>query len=191
VAAGLGMDKIKFPSILIVIVSAILLIILPLNFDVGNTIDKNMSARNMYEQIKQIPDGSVVFNYCENTKGEFSVGGREQRGIIYYNKLENKHLIPINLDFFIRREAVIAGKTISSWNDQILKDQGLNIPDTVITDEEEKDLTTEQKRKLCIDNMEALVEANPEREFYFTKNINDEVGGNYEFGRRLVKWSDR
>jgi len=49
-------------------------------------------------------------------------------------------------------------------------------------------LTREQWRELVLENMRRLKEANPDRKFYITKTISDEIGNNYNFSRRLVEW---
>jgi hypothetical protein len=58
-------------------------------FDIGRTIDKNMSASNLYyNEFTKIPDGSIFMpNYCSDWEAIFK-----------YNKDYNKNIIPVSID---------------------------------------------------------------------------------------------
>lgn len=187
VAAGLGMDKFKLHPSIVLVASGILLLVFPLSFDIGNTLDKELSAQNMYRQIEQIPDGSVVFGYCEDTQGNATVGGREQVGIMYYDKLNNKHIVPLNTGWLINTDTV-GDKSISEWSKETLEKFGLIVPELAVKKNMDEKLTREEWKSLILGNMQRLKDANPERKFYITKTISDETGSNYIFARKLVEW---
>jgi len=187
VAAGLGLNRFKLHPSVILVISGVLLLIFPLSFDIGNTLDKDLSAYNMYQQIEKIPDGSVVFGYCEDTQGNQSVGGREQVGIMYYDRLKGKNIIPLNTSWLANTD-VVGDKSISEWTKSTLRSFGLITPEMVVVENMDEKLTREQWRELVLENMRRLKEANPDRKFYITKTISDEIGNNYNFSRRLVEW---
>jgi hypothetical protein len=187
VAAGLGLNKFKLHPSMILFVSGVLLLIFPLSFDIGNTLDKELSAYNMYKQIEQIPDRSVVFGYCENLDGKQTVGGREQVGIMYYDRLHNKSIVPLNTGWLVNTDKV-GDKSVSEWNKKTLESFGLIVPELIVIEDLDAKLSKEERVSITLENMTRLKKSNPDRKFYITKTVSDETGNNYNFGRRLIEW---
>jgi len=101
IAAGLGMSKVKLPPYLIFAPSMVLLLIMPLNYDIGRTLDKELSAEETYASFETIEDKSIVVNLCMMDMSEEivlgSISGREQTLLILYNDENDTELVPLNI----------------------------------------------------------------------------------------------
>lgn len=185
VAAGLGLSKIKIKPIFIFGFSLILLIILPLKFDVGNTVDKELSAQNMYEQISKIPDNSMVATYCRTPEGKIAVGGREQVGIWYYNEIENKSIVTLNLYNYLNdipTEGETVGSQYRSW---LSSKYSIDTPVVYsITEPEQPGHSIKNWGEMCMDNLQSIKKANPDRKIYITEMMDTKE---YSLSRRLYE----
>lgn len=101
IAAGLGIKYTKIPAWSIFGVSVILLVTMPLSYDIGRTLDEGLSAHKLYEDLGDLEEGSIIVNICKiDSTDEIVLGGisgREQTLARIYSK-ENDHiLIPLNI----------------------------------------------------------------------------------------------
>jgi hypothetical protein len=164
IAAGLGVEKLQISPRWVLACGFILLICLPLNFDIGNTVDTNLSATNMYNQISEIPDGSIVISWCEDANGMKTVGGREQVGIMYYDKVSGKNIVPLNIMTYMQPNG--NSDRLSNIYRRNLRDRfGIQTP-VVIADL--RNCSAEERSDLIHRNINLIVQANSDRKVYIT-----------------------
>jgi len=96
IAAGLGLDKIKIKPIFVFGLSFILLLMMPLFYDIGNTMDPNMSAQTFYDNLKNVPDGSIVTDMIHIENGDIGIDERSAVATMVVNTREDKHLVVLN-----------------------------------------------------------------------------------------------
>lgn len=96
IAAGLGLDKIKLKPILIFGLSFVLLLMMPWFYDIGNTMDPNLSAQTFYDDLKNVPDGSIITNVIYIGNGDIGIDERSGVTTAVVNTKEGKHLIALN-----------------------------------------------------------------------------------------------
>ena len=88
IAAGIGISYFKKQYILAMFVTALLLTGFNANyFDIGRTLDKDMSAMMFYKELDKIPDGQI-----------FLGGGWNWAMVGLYNKEQNRKIIPVSTD---------------------------------------------------------------------------------------------
>ncbi len=87
IIAALGLSKLNIKWVYAVAGVAITLLAFNVNyFDVGRTLDPNLSAQKFYdEELPKIPDGQI---YLTNTGWAWQMS-------LLYNKNENRHIIPV------------------------------------------------------------------------------------------------
>jgi hypothetical protein len=107
--AGIGVSYLnKKWATAIVGLSAIGLMAFNCNyFDIGRTLDKNMSAKNYYEQLSIVPDNNILI----------ATQGWEWTVIFVYNQYEHRNIIPVasgNLSSAIYRQSLLETYGIKS-----------------------------------------------------------------------------
>ncbi len=87
IIAGIGMSRIK--KEVIIAIACVLVVMLGFNanyFDVGRTLDKNMSAREFYDnELSKVPDGQILL----------AQQGWEWAMVYPYNKNEGRNIVPV------------------------------------------------------------------------------------------------
>lgn len=112
VMAGLGVSRISIKHLekIVLVTSFIMMISLPLFFDIGRTLDENdTTARKMIDELYEVEDGSIImgirlFDGDDGKKYSDSLGGNVAVIVEYYNKENNMNLIPIRVNFVLSSE---------------------------------------------------------------------------------------
>lgn len=145
VAAGLGLKYIKFKNI-IVFGSIATLFITPIfwNIDTNPT-----SARDMINQLDNVPDNSIVLAYRE----PIAYSNAIMWIVDYYNYENDKHIYPLSIGIF-NKQSEFADKI------QEVKDMGIIIPD-------EDTICVGNVSQSSLNIINALVDANPNISFYY------------------------
>lgn len=167
VAAGLGIEKLKFHPAPVLIVSAILLAIMPFHYDIGNNLDRELSAQRFYEEMQGLPENSLVLNYV--IIEEWDASGIDERVAVptmILNELDGVERIPINLMAY----------TTLDWKGEnyrkSLRELGLKTPIFAIgflarEGVEEIDLTKPAESSPYHQYALAIAQANPDRETHY------------------------
>jgi len=158
VMAGMGVDhlSIKHLEKVILIGSIVMMLSMPLFFDIGNTLDENKTtARQMIDNLDNLEDGSIVigmrlFEYSNGVKYGDSLGGNVAPLVEYYNRENNRNIIPAkisilyNLDYWKQREELerrgmvlpeaptirrLAGQSVEKWIQNIGQQISICNPD--------------------------------------------------------------
>lgn len=167
VAAGLGVSKIKIPPYIIFAGSMVLLLTLPLNYDIGRTLDKHHSAEETYASFGTIEDRSIVVNLCRMKVSDEvvlgSISGREQTMLIMYNDKYNKEMVPLNISRYSEDVDLPGiGNIGEKYRDWINDEYG------VVTPYFDNPYETKKEKKYYYwELLEDIVEANPDRNVYY------------------------
>jgi len=167
IAAGLGMEKVKLPAYLIFVPSVILLLIMPLNYDIGRTLDKELSAEETYASFETIEDKSIVVNLCMMDMSEEivlgSISGREQTLLILYNDENDTELVPLNISRYSEDVDIPGiGNIGEKYREWARKDHGIVTPFFENPYDTQKD-----KKYYYWSLLEEIADANPDRNVYY------------------------
>lgn len=104
VAIGIGLSKVNKKIVYSTGLASILLLSINANyFDMGRTLDKNLSATKYYnEELPKVPDGQILMPQY----------GWEWAAIYLYNKNENREIIPVCVDTLVSPEYQ---KMLTEW----------------------------------------------------------------------------
>lgn len=162
ISAGLGLDKIKIKPALIFAVSLILLLIMPFFYDIGNNMDEDLSAQKFYDDLKTVPDGSIITDiiFIEGSQ----ITGADERTMVAVwiaNKENDHQLVDLNIAKYLNY-----GELGEAYRSD-LRDKGLNTPVFAI-------LTINGRPNMPL--IEAplygflmeIKKANPDRRIYYT-----------------------
>jgi hypothetical protein len=107
----LAQKNIKWMNVIMAISAVAILLTTTLKFDIGRTLDPNLSATKFFEEeLPKIPDGGIFI----------SVAAWEWEEIYLYNKLNDKHLIGVSVP-------TLPAEIYRN----MLKEQGVNVIDTM------------------------------------------------------------
>lgn len=122
VAAGLGVKRprIRYFAPLCLASSLILMLLMPLKYDIGRTLDETPTTmRQLMNQFDRLPDSSIIVGYREYEGINDTCGIQVIALVQYYNWESGRHLRYVNLDFRDPRWEV---------KRQEMRDQGIEIP---------------------------------------------------------------
>ena len=163
ILAGLGVVYIrtKYLKQIILGSSILMMISMPMFFDIGRTIDENPTAASrMYSSLNDVENGSIIVCLAMFDTGEEwvsdTLAGHFSGIVEQHNREENRDLIPFVLDIVWNSE---------SQNKQPLLENGINIPSF----DELCQQVTEEDTYMYI--MEEVVKANLERDVYWYKMV--------------------
>jgi len=181
IAAGLGIDNVRRISPkFICATSFVLLCLLPLNFDIGRTLDKNMSTESFYRSFDSVSDHDIVIDIGKlyNVTTNISlVGSREDTLLKLYNDNENRDIISIDIVAYcgIGRVYNYSDKETENYRNSLINDYNMSTPFSV---DASIGLT-----ELYWKNVDLIAKANPDRRvFYIMLFEND------PFMRELVQY---
>lgn len=171
VSVGLGLSQIKFVKHSdIFIVSLLLLIILPFSYDIGETLDENLTAKESYEAFAMIREESIVTDLAFFAGGTKSyTSGRNLVLMEIYEKDRDIDFIDIRQSLYLGKNVFWSGKTGLDYRQDLKYRYNINTP----FDDEWNDLQF----------IDILSKSNPSKDVYFT-----ELDVNNSFARRLVKY---
>lgn len=161
IAAGLGIDKIKFHPAPILAVSIILLLIMPMFYDIGRSLDKDLSAQAFYNKLEEIPEDSIILNLIV-VEGDLDCGIDERVSVatLVYSLESGKTLAPIDLGKYVRLDDF--GE---AYRSQLRDQTGLKTPIFALFTWGNATTVTQT---LCWRHAHALVNENPNVEFYYS-----------------------
>lgn len=161
IAAGLGIAKIKLRPEPILAVSALLLLIMPAFFDIGRTLDGDLSAQKAFDDLANIPEGSVVLNLII-VEGNINCGIDERVSVatLVYSLHTGRKLIPIDLGKYVRLDDF--GE---AYRAQLRNQTGLKTPIFALFVWGD---TTQVTQTLTYRHAQALVKENPDVKFYYS-----------------------
>lgn len=165
ISAGLGLDRIKIKPALIFGVSSVLLLIMPFSYDIGNTMDKNLSAQSFYDSLENIPDGSIVMNmvYVEKT-GDAAIDERSDIAILVFNREERKRLISLNMAKYLS-----LGEEGDEYRKLLRDEYDINTPIAmVLTVNSSSSSSIDFKAAPLLSIMKMIAEENPDRKVYYS-----------------------
>lgn len=168
IAGGLGMKYIDTVAIrkMIIIGSIVMMLssIFVWNIDTNPT-----TARDMINQLDNVPDHSIIVDLRLVNGKTDTYGGGVDWTVNYYNKKMNKNLFPLNIGYL----------GYAGFNDgrQKILDQGIIIPNI-------DDMTGATPQKNMENVMNSLCRYNPEKDFYYYDCV-DLISVKYE----LKKWT--
>lgn len=116
ILAGIGVSYCRKEfAYMVFAISLALLLALPSRYDIGNTLDPNMSAQLTYNQFFEIPDGSIVVGLGKYEHNDetllMGVSGREQTLLHTFNKYNGTHNVPVNISMYV------SGMRIEGYDD--------------------------------------------------------------------------
>ena len=184
IAAGLGINKIRMHPAPIFACSVILLVVMPLNYDIGRTLDKNLAAETVYESFSEILEGAIVVNLCrwesEDGIGDTILGGisgREQTLLYIYSKESGIDIVPLNISAYVSDLEVPGfGNAGVYYREQLSEKYQINTPFVDLGED------VEDKEKYWA-NAVLIAESNPERGLYYTL-----IDRNSPLDRRLIRY---
>jgi hypothetical protein len=181
IAAGLGVDKLKIinPKY-ICVVSMILLCILPVNYDIGKTLDSKMSTEAIYNSFDNIDDGDIVVNLARmDVGGNKVISGRDHTLLVMYNRENDRNIISISMGGYcgIFGNSIHDDQFAQSYRDKLHDEYGIATP--FVGD---KNLSVSD---LCWNIVGMISDANPDRDIYYTLLHSDDP-----FARELIKYEE-
>jgi len=160
VLAGLGIEKIRFHPGLVFAFSFAMLICMPMTYDIGETMDKQMSAKNFYSQLDAVPSGSIIV-VVDEFKDEQFASGRENTIIKLHNRENDNQLISIYSLYVVDLKLPGYGDVGERYRRNLEKDYGISAPIEL-----DEDLSASEN----LWNSVALIkEANPDRKIFYIK----------------------
>ena len=158
IAAGLGLDEVKIKPLLIFSVSIILLLLMPFCYDIGNNMDKSLSAQKFYEELQQLPDKTVISDVFLYENDKIGLDGKINNLVYWMNKKDGRNLFFLDSLLYYRN----AGYR------KVFEDQGWTTPEdlkwTAVVAPYEAPLYV-----ICV-----LAKANPDVKFYYMRIPEDE-----------------
>jgi len=169
---GLGISyiKIKYFGKAVFAFSIIMLLLMPINFDIGRTLDENpTTARQCITQLDAVDDGSLIvcLKLVPWDGGMMSdtTGGHVAPMVEYYNRENGRNLIPVNIQFVY--------DNVSCEGRDKLIGIGIILPDySMAGDRKGTDPISTQE--WYMEAMMSLVSLNPDKDVYYYKCINIE-----------------
>jgi len=164
ISAGLGLDRIKIKPALVFGVSLVLLLAMPFFYDIGNTMDKNLSAQKFYDALHEIPDGSIVTNmiYIEKT-GDAGIDERSDIAVMVFNRSEGKELIALHEEKYLS-----LGEDGTQYRKFLREEYHINTPIVAVLAIGSSS-TMNIKAAPLFNIMRLIVNENPGRKIYYSR----------------------
>ena len=168
IAAGIGMSKTKLSPVYVSAISLALLLTFPFFYDIGNNLDETMSAQKTYDQLDEIPDGSIIAGLGRWERNNqtllLGVSGREQTLIETYNKESERKLVPFNVSLYGSGMEVKGFGTIGRWYaGELTNKYGMATP--VVPDIEG---LGEERIRQYWEIIDIIVRENPDRPLFYS-----------------------
>ena len=166
IAAGLGLEKIKIKPIFIFAVSLILLLMMPWFYDIGNTMDQNLSAQKFYEALRSLPDGAIVSNMiCIEKTGALGIDERSGIAIMVLNKDEKRKIIALNEGPYLSLD-----ETGEAYRRALREQYGINTPIAAVlaVNPYGMEATMSMKNAPLYSVTKMIAEENPDRKVYYS-----------------------
>ena len=169
VAAGCGMQYVteKWIKYSLVILSSLLFLA---SIFVWNIDTRPTSARDMINQLNNIPDKSFVVEIRSYNGVSDTYGGSVAWTVDYYNRTHDKDIFTINAGYL--------GQSLWVRGRQKIADRGIVFPSV-------DDMITNNPKEVISKIMTALQKSNPDKDFYYYKVLDT-----HTMKMELAKWKN-
>lgn len=174
VMAGLGASQIKTKYLdkVILISSLLMMMSLPLVFNMNKIDASPTTARSAINELDKAEDGSIIV--CvrlfsrEDGVASDTIGGTVAATVEYYNRTENKHLIPFHIWLLDEKESIAK----SAMKEKMIK-YGVNAPEgfSTVMENGESVWASEKRRfdKLLL----SIADSNPNKSVYYYRIVDE------------------
>jgi hypothetical protein len=166
ILAGLGVSRVWLHPAIIMVPSAVFLILFPVTYNLGNSIDEHLSGAEFYKSLDGVSDGSIIVSLNVYKDGMF-ISGRENTFVLIHNKRTDKVLVPVSQTYFSDLSLPGYESVGEAYRKKLQDDYGISTP---LVYDKEKD-----RQENLWDNMALLKEANPDRSVYYIRIDEDDT----------------